>query len=258
MSLQSKSINDAYYTPRIVVEQMARLVGDVRGKVIYDPCCGDGRLTNPFKEHNQVIQVDLPHFDYLKVRPIFKPDIIVMNPPFSLDVEFIQWAASDADEVFAILPLSWSKMSKLKKLPYWVDIRFIEKCESFYYETPFGKRRVRTGIYYIRKFTDRCRLDWSQIYTTNLLKSMGITWSKFPVEGSYPLRVRGSSAGKWLAQKHWKSFSTGSTAWISFDDDEIKNIVLKMEFTRIAKFSTCAESLDVGEFTREVYLDTPH
>lgn len=79
-------------------------------RTIWEPCCGDGRLARVLEHHGfTVIATDIREYsgfghgplDFLNEHPTAKwgwamgpVDMIVLNPPFSLSVEFIQRALS--------------------------------------------------------------------------------------------------------------------------------------------------------------------
>ena len=53
-------------------------------KIILDPCCGDERLTNNFK-NCKIINYEIKHGkDFLKETDKINCDLVIMNPPFNI------------------------------------------------------------------------------------------------------------------------------------------------------------------------------
>lgn len=216
MSEYSKTINDAYYTPQELVRQFVNTVGNVEGLTIYDPCCGDGRLSNPFKAKNVVVQTDLPT-DYLKFRLGSIVDIIVMNPPFTYDSEFISFAALEADVVWAILPLSWCGSDKLDTLNHHIHVDFVDYSYTKNFETPQGKKTVRTGIFKIHYDEAKCRVNPKRIYTKEALNSLGISFSNKKIDGHSPIIIRGSRVGEVISEEEAKLYTSSIIGWINLN-----------------------------------------
>jgi hypothetical protein len=94
-----------------IIHAMSKAFEETHGrpmKTVWEPCCGDGRLSRVLEHHGfDVISTDIREYsgygfgplDFLSETPKAKwgwdsgkPDLIVLNPPFSLSVEFIQRA----------------------------------------------------------------------------------------------------------------------------------------------------------------------
>lgn len=111
---------DVYPTPVDGTESVIPMIGALSEafeaqngrpiRHIWEPCCGDGRLSRVLEWHGyQVVSTDIREYsgygygslDFLNEHPKSKwgwdigpIDLIVLNPPFSLSVEFIQRALS--------------------------------------------------------------------------------------------------------------------------------------------------------------------
>ena len=256
MSSFSRSINDAYYTPPEIIEQLVELVGDVEGLTIYDPCCGDGRLSNPFKTKNVVIQSDLPT-DYLKFRLGIPVDIIIINPPFTYDKEFIELAVKEAKVVYAILPLNWTQLSKHDNLNVHIQIEFLDFSKSLYFETSKGKRKVKTGIYRLLYTPNICRIRYRKTYDKAALEKLGVIWSKKQIEGSIPLIVKGD-VGFTYPEKA-RHFHPESIVWIKFPPKTGDIEVFGRRVEAFSKFSPTISNLDLTTFCYHLYdANTPY
>ena len=88
------------YTPQKVSEFIFGIVGEKidRSKPVFDPCVGAGSLLKPFKEHGfKVIGVDIKEQGFpgtkkqnyleIKKKEYPEPSLVIMNPPFNIDVE---------------------------------------------------------------------------------------------------------------------------------------------------------------------------
>ena len=250
MSKVSQEINDAYYTPQAIINQLVQELKGIEGKVIYEPCCGDGRLTNPFKTNNIVIQSDLPN-NYLDFRLGIPVDLIIMNPPFTYDKEFIELAVREAKLVYAILPLSWSRLKMQDQLDPHIHIDLLQHSDSKYFETSIGKRRVFTGIYKITYDKNRCRICYSKTYGKDALEKLGITWSNKPIEGGIPLVKTGSVAGSWIYPEKARHYYPSSVAWIKLTHNYHK--IADKDLRKIAKFAATIPCLGLVDFCHIVY-----
>ena len=98
------------------------------GAKIWEPCCGDMDMTRVLEWHGyEVTSTDIREtgqgiggFDFLNDDPAEKwgwipdPDMIVMNPPFSLAAEFIERALSYTPNVACLLKIDyWNAISRL-------------------------------------------------------------------------------------------------------------------------------------------------
>lgn len=118
---------DFYQTPKEFVEVLRRelsfptwnkkLYGKrdtylATTKSVLDPCCGLKVIGNCLRQTtNNIIESDLffgeDKEDFLSLpTPEIKFDFIVMNPPYSLKVEFILRALLFAKDIFVLLPLA--------------------------------------------------------------------------------------------------------------------------------------------------------
>ena len=88
-----------YFTQPWVTQILCKYKG-IRGKTIFEPACGDGRMSDVLsKMGNKVISNDLHNYGYVHQdsqfnflrdpHPVNDYDMIVTNPPYDLIVEFI-------------------------------------------------------------------------------------------------------------------------------------------------------------------------
>ncbi len=122
---QKHSADKFYTKPSVALECIQRLSLDSYGTII-EPSAGSGSFSRQipscnaydlFPEDDSVIEMDW--FNYQQTRDSGKT-LVIGNPPFgqqnSLAVRFINHAASFADTIAFILPLSFRKESIINKL----------------------------------------------------------------------------------------------------------------------------------------------
>lgn len=122
--------SDFYPTPYEGTESLMPVVNTLlpNGGKIWEPCCGDLDMTRVLEWHgHEVTSTDIREtgqgiggFDFLNDDPLEKwgwepdPDMIVMNPPFSLAAEFIEKALSYTPNVACLLKIDyWNAISRL-------------------------------------------------------------------------------------------------------------------------------------------------
>lgn len=125
--------SDFYPTPYDGTESIMPLINNLMkpGAKIWEPCAGDLDMTRVLEWHGyEVTSTELRDtgqgitgFDFLRDDPTEKwgwipdPDMIVMNPPFSLAAEFILKALSYTPNVACLVKIDyWNAISRL---PLW-------------------------------------------------------------------------------------------------------------------------------------------
>lgn len=125
--------SDFYPTPYDGTESLMPLINKLMepGAKIWEPCSGDLDMTRVLEWHGyEVTSTELRDtgqgitgFDFLRDDPTEKwgwipdPDMIVMNPPFSLAAEFILKALSYTPNVACLVKIDyWNAISRL---PLW-------------------------------------------------------------------------------------------------------------------------------------------
>ncbi len=112
-----RSPNDFYATPRWVTEALLRAV-QLPGGLWMEPSVGDGAIVRAVNRDDVRwltfdIRPDCGHpgviaYDFLKLPvPDTKYDVLVGNPPFSLAMEFVQHAITQAKIVALLLRLNF-------------------------------------------------------------------------------------------------------------------------------------------------------
>jgi hypothetical protein len=121
--IESEQALDTYWTPpwatRALCEEVLPAMGtSLRGKTVWDPCCGMHHMSDVLAEYvgnGSVYATDIadhnmdhPVYDYLTAPYNFGFNWIVMNPPFKLGLEFVQKALLEASQgVAALLRTNW-------------------------------------------------------------------------------------------------------------------------------------------------------
>lgn len=122
--------SDFYPTPYEGTESLMPVVNTLLepGAKIWEPCCGDLDMTRVLEWHGyEVTSTDLRHtgqgiggIDFLNDNMeeaygwLPDPDMIVMNPPFSLALEFIEKALSYTPNVACLVKIDyWNAISRL-------------------------------------------------------------------------------------------------------------------------------------------------
>jgi hypothetical protein len=122
---------DFYPTPFDVTESLMPIIKSLGVKRIWEPCCGDMDMSRVLEYHGlEVTSTDIRDtgqgiggFDFLNDDPAEKwgwipdPDMIVMNPPFSLAAEFILKALSYTPRVACLMKIDY--WNALGRLPLW-------------------------------------------------------------------------------------------------------------------------------------------
>jgi hypothetical protein len=132
---------DLYPTPFDVTESLIPVLevirlntaGPIRPFRVWEPCAGDMDMSRVLEWHGyEVTSTDIRDtgqgiggFDFLNDDPAEKwgwipdPDMIVMNPPFSLAAEFILKALSYSPRVACLMKIDY--WNALSRLPLWRD-----------------------------------------------------------------------------------------------------------------------------------------
>lgn len=125
--------SDFYPTPYDVTESLMPILGALLmpRASIWEPCCGNMDMSRVLEWHGyEVTSTDIREtgqgiggFDFLNDDPeekwgwIPEPDMIVMNPPFSLAAEFIERALQFTPNVACLMKIDyWNAVSRL---PLW-------------------------------------------------------------------------------------------------------------------------------------------
>jgi hypothetical protein len=124
-------IEAIHLDPNYVIDGRETLAPPRRIKKVWEPACGDGRLSRVLEWHGmEVTSSDLREFpgygnpgvDFLKpsVEGCFKYDAIITNPPFSHAKEFLVQARKHAPVVIFLLKQNyWNTKGRLD---LWDDI----------------------------------------------------------------------------------------------------------------------------------------
>jgi hypothetical protein len=122
---------DFYPTPYDVTQSLVPVIEAMGVNKIWEPCCGDLDMSRVLEFHGyEVTSTDLRDtgqgiggVDFLNDNPEEKwgwipdPDMIVMNPPFSLASDFIEKALSYTPNVACLMKIDyWNAISRL---PLW-------------------------------------------------------------------------------------------------------------------------------------------
>lgn len=102
---------DFYQTPYHLSFALLDDLTDSHGSDIHilDPCCGEKAIGNVLcQRFDNILEFDLfdPDcpVDFLEFQPDVKFDVVVMNPPFTQKLKFIDKALKVANEVYCLFP----------------------------------------------------------------------------------------------------------------------------------------------------------
>lgn len=136
---------DFYQTPREATAALLRV--ERFNRTIWEPSCGDGAICDVLLEHGyQVVASDLydrghgtAGIDFLKDPPPFGTGLdIIMNPPFSLAVEFVQRALTVGGNKVAVLGrLLW--LESVRRKPFF-EASPLARVHVFSRRLPFMHR----------------------------------------------------------------------------------------------------------------------
>lgn len=121
--------SDVYPTPVDGTESLVPVLKQMRVKRIWEPACGDGRLSRVLEWHGfEVTSTDLREnpgygvggLDFINEDPMTKwgwdigeVDMIVTNPPFALSVPFVKKALSITPNVAMLVKVNyWNTQSR--------------------------------------------------------------------------------------------------------------------------------------------------
>ena len=122
-SSAQRAAHDFYATDPLCVDALLRAEPWLAGQRIWEPACGQGHISKALKRYGcHVTSSDLIErgygrggVDFLRTKVLRAP-VIVTNPPFSLDVEFVQQALTmGAERVVMLLKLAF--MEGIKRDP---------------------------------------------------------------------------------------------------------------------------------------------
>lgn len=93
---------DFYRTPAVAVRSLVRVEPDLAGMRVWEPACGDGRISRVLEGAGAVVTstdlADRGHgqsgVDFLTHAPLHEFDAIVTNPPFTHMLQFVERAVS--------------------------------------------------------------------------------------------------------------------------------------------------------------------
>ena len=249
MSEFSKSINDKFYTPQETCQQFKAIANSILMKkwggngTVLDPCCGDGRLSNGLK--GKVVQSDLPN-DFLLMKP-YPVDLVVMNPPFTLDKEFINHALLFSDVVLSILPMSWNKMSSQRKYTDEVLKLWVGECVDNYYILPDGSTRyVRCGIFLFKNCKEECRPNEYELFNTSELMNQGVQWGCRFKDSTHILRTKGTRAGEWITKEDY--FKPQNVVYLKVEPGVVLPTTEQMR--KIAYYTATIQNIDASHFSK--------
>lgn len=128
--------DDFYRTPEWCVRAIVRHIEIPEGATVLDPACGDGAILDVIQDirpdvRTVGIELDpsraaiasrrhgiIGGADALALSALWwAADVVVMNPPFSLAMEFIERAIANAKLTICLQRLSW--MSGQKRTAFW-------------------------------------------------------------------------------------------------------------------------------------------
>ncbi len=94
---------DFYPTPKNVTVALLDFLDIPKGRIIWEPCCGDHAMSNVIKSYGySVLESDIIYGDdFLKTTK--KCDAIITNPPFKLAEEIIKKAVTESRIVAMLL-----------------------------------------------------------------------------------------------------------------------------------------------------------
>jgi len=116
-------LEDLYETDPSQVEDLLEFIKINNDKIIFEPCYGNGAISNVFKNKGfQVIERDLKYpnengetFDFLEAEfPSF--DILVTNPPYHNKLKFLNRAIQSGKPFYLLLPLATLALKAIKKI----------------------------------------------------------------------------------------------------------------------------------------------
>ena len=99
---------DYYPTPQKTTEALFR--HEQFEGTVWECACGDGRMSEVIKKHNDVFSTDIDYrgygantIDFLHTDSGFDTDNIITNPPFKLAKQFVEHAKKRASKKIALL-----------------------------------------------------------------------------------------------------------------------------------------------------------
>lgn len=101
---------DHFPTPPWATRALCEHVIDIRGKVVWEPACGEGCMADPLKEYALTVRASDVHYygygdvaDFLFYQDRPGTDWIITNPPFRLAEQFVNKGLSIARLGVAVL-----------------------------------------------------------------------------------------------------------------------------------------------------------
>jgi hypothetical protein len=121
---KKRPADDHYATPNEAVFALLFAVDHMVGRVVHEPCCGDGRMARAIEAFgHEVIATNLADRgygivgqDFLK-NPLRAPSVI-SNPPFAIAADFIAHGCSQNPDFFALL-LKQTFWNAAKRIYLW-------------------------------------------------------------------------------------------------------------------------------------------
>ncbi|OGT54438.1 MAG: methyltransferase [Gammaproteobacteria bacterium RIFCSPHIGHO2_12_FULL_63_22] len=130
---------DHFPTPPWATRALCEHVIELRGRTVWEPACGEGKMAAPLKEYAlTVVASDVHHYGYGYVHDFLwvpqcltwdgkninsRPDWVITNPPFRLAEQFVKRGMEIANEGVAVLVRS-------------VFIESIGRYENLFRHTP--------------------------------------------------------------------------------------------------------------------------
>lgn len=109
--------HDLYPTPAPPIDALLEVMYIPLDSVFHEPCKGAGAIYNrvPCRErsHCEINEGS----DYLEHIALWRYDLIITNPPFSLAMEFLQKSLQEADTVVYLLRLNF--LGSQKRKAFW-------------------------------------------------------------------------------------------------------------------------------------------
>ena len=128
-----KEKNDELYTPREAIEPILKYLDKDK---IYWECTdfGDSNIRKVLVENGfKVIATRKEEFDFLKDDPLFKFDVIITNPPYSIKDKFIKRCYELDKPFMLLLPLTALEGKERNELykKYGIEIIVLNKRINF-------------------------------------------------------------------------------------------------------------------------------
>lgn len=131
--------NNEVYTPEYAIKPLFKYLN--KNILIWDCAFGSGRLAEHFKKYGfNVVGVDSLDFLHSKSDEVYKFDIIITNPPYSLKDQFLKRAFEIGKPFAFLLPTTALGEQRRNKLFKKYGIQLIVPDKRINFEIPSGKK----------------------------------------------------------------------------------------------------------------------